>query len=209
MHKLPILATVKKSFELLATQLTVSNLISSNSQAANIVSQHRADVFEDASDFNFENYLWAHTIIVSRSWSLGSDVVLVPMVDMLNHNDNGGEVNADTQFSVISRHDTHVGDPVYYKYGSKSNFELLSLYGFILDENPSDSLHIIVPSLKTVDSPVLQPFIPFEFSFDAIRCLFAVELTFQKQREHSNNTLQRKTFGRIAPPIPHFFSCLF
>ena len=104
-------------------------------------------------------YMWAYTIVTSRSFPeyvVNPDVtdksrcVLVPFVDLLNHNPSARVEWSNTQ--TRARHNTGFnvkcdsifskGDEVLNNYGIKSNEELLFGYGFVIENNTADYLSL-------------------------------------------------------------------
>ncbi|KAG7823733.1 hypothetical protein KL909_003130 [Ogataea angusta] len=100
---------------------------------------------------SFEAYAWAHSIYCTRAFpnflreqsernlNIG---FLCPIVDLLNHK-NGEKVTwtcADNSFVFrASPKCIRRGEEVYNNYGDKSNTELLLNYGFVLDDNESET----------------------------------------------------------------------
>ena len=74
------------------------------------------------------------------------DLVLVPFVDMLNHQPGGspGYLNEASDFVIRASEESLPGEQVYYSYGAKSNLELLTVYGFVIEDNPDDYHEISV-----------------------------------------------------------------
>jgi hypothetical protein len=122
-----------------------------------------------AGFFTFEKYIWAYLVVQTRTWQVtteqGSDISFVPIAEFLNHNPlaGGGAIHGD-YFTINATRDYSEGDQVYDSYGPKTNFELLSVYGFLLPENPvkgmslyfafkeNNLVHSIVePLLKAVE----------------------------------------------------------
>uniref|UniRef100_A0A6U1X1Q7 Rubisco LSMT substrate-binding domain-containing protein n=1 Tax=Vannella robusta TaxID=1487602 RepID=A0A6U1X1Q7_9EUKA len=122
--------------------------------------------------WSFEKFVWAFQTVNSRSWTVTNEnnekeSVLVPLADMLNHAPGaglGGLSYDKTYFMINATKDYATGDQVFDNYGAKSNFDLLSTYGFVLEDNaydymtlqfslkPSNLVHTIVePLLKAVD----------------------------------------------------------
>ncbi|KAF3905409.1 hypothetical protein ABW21_db0208700 [Orbilia brochopaga] len=102
-----------------------------------------------------EVYLRAATIYTSRSFPsklvlgepvVGSDAesfpVLIPLVDILNHKPNTKIIwdPEPDSFSLKSTETLPIGTPVFNNYGPKANEELLMGYGFVIPDNPVDSL---------------------------------------------------------------------
>jgi histone-lysine N-methyltransferase SETD3 len=119
--------------------------------------------------WSFERYLWAYQVVNSRSWAVTDadgtrDNVLVPLADMLNHQPGAGigSLSEDKTYFVINATTSYTtGAQVFDNYGPKTNYELLSTYGFLLEENPDDGM-ILQFQLKptnlvhTIVEPLLQ-----------------------------------------------------
>eukprot|EP00168_Porphyra_purpurea_P001252 TRINITY_DN11581_c0_g1_i1.p2 TRINITY_DN11581_c0_g1~~TRINITY_DN11581_c0_g1_i1.p2 ORF type:complete len:429 (-),score=124.73 TRINITY_DN11581_c0_g1_i1:52-1338(-) len=125
-------AALEASFEHISTKLVQPN----------------PTVFK-AEAFTFERWLWAYCVCVSRSWTVvqeeQADLVLAPLADMLNH-----DVEASTlQYSEDGSHvliaatrDYAKGDQLFASYGKKSNYDLLAMYGFVVEDNANDAMQI-------------------------------------------------------------------
>ncbi|KAL6942395.1 hypothetical protein ACO0QE_003570 [Hanseniaspora vineae] len=104
---------------------------------------------------DFATYIWAYTIVTSRSFPeyvVNPDVtdksrcVLVPFVDLLNHNPSARVEWSNTQtranhvngFNVKCESTFSRGDEIFNNYGIKSNEELLFGYGFVIENNTAD-----------------------------------------------------------------------
>ncbi|KAJ2754879.1 hypothetical protein GGI19_002084 [Coemansia pectinata] len=103
----------------------------------------------------YENYLWAMTVLSSRSFSkdlmegslcslTAESEVLMPLLDMTNHypltpvtwticDDGVGFSNCGT---------IEAGQEIVNDYGEKSNEELMMGYGFCVPQNPLSCFHI-------------------------------------------------------------------
>merc|ERR1712110_1047041 len=109
---------------------------------------------------------------MGRTWAItdeqgNKETVLVPLADMGNHKTGAGTggLTWDKQYFVINAtQDYAKGEQVFDNYGPKSNYDLLSSYGFVMEENaydnmvlhfelkPSNLIHSIVePLLRAVD----------------------------------------------------------
>lgn len=109
----------------------------------------------DINKFTFEEFKWALSIVMSRQNQIpfeGKNLfALIPAWDMCNH--THGEI---TTFFVpeaqaldcYALKDTNVGEQLYIHYGPRSNAELFSYMGFVLNDNPYDSAKIFVPVPK-------------------------------------------------------------
>lgn len=90
----------------------------------------------DASELN-----WAWSIASSRSADLEGDLVIVPVMDFLNHAGlhqcNVGQYvsEASGMPSVIALTKIAKGDELYLSYGAWDNLKLLIDYGFVLSQN--------------------------------------------------------------------------
>ncbi|EGX49564.1 hypothetical protein AOL_s00078g53 [Orbilia oligospora ATCC 24927] len=117
---------------------------------------------ERAREYTWDLFLRAATIYTSRSFpsklvgiTMDSSIeentmlsddngfpVLIPLVDILNHKPNTKIIWEPTQtsFSLITPETISEGSQVFNNYGPKGNEELLMGYGFVIPENPGDSL---------------------------------------------------------------------
>jgi histone-lysine N-methyltransferase SETD3 len=109
------------------------------------VSQHD-EIFPDGY-FSYENYVWAFMVVLTRAWKIDNQLMLVPLADMLNHHPTAGTGNMLTYgdekyFQINATRDYETKEQVYDNYGGKTNFELLKGYGFILEDNPYNGIHL-------------------------------------------------------------------
>lgn len=125
-------AALEASFEHVSTKLVQPN----------------PNVFK-AEDFTFERWMWAYCVCVSRSWTVVKeeqvDLVLAPLADMLNHDVAASplQYSEDGTHVVISATREYTkGEQLFANYGKKSNYDLLSMYGFVLEDNPHDTMQI-------------------------------------------------------------------
>ncbi|KAG8530918.1 uncharacterized protein KY384_004275 [Bacidia gigantensis] len=102
----------------------------------------------DWNPWTWELYLWATTVLTSRSFPVASvfkpdeDIpALVPGLDLLNHSPSAQVVwNLDgDRYTISVDEPIHSGCEVLNNYGPKSNEELLIGYGFCIAGNTSDS----------------------------------------------------------------------
>ncbi|KAJ2617377.1 hypothetical protein H4S08_000345 [Coemansia sp. RSA 1365] len=119
---------------------------------------------------DFDNYLWAATVVSSRAFTKAllnvgrediSDTnkedlkqvnagakasVLLPLLDMMNHRPQAlitWLVDSDSgSISFVAGSDVAAGSEVANNYGAKSNEELLLGYGFCASPNPLNCYHI-------------------------------------------------------------------
>ena len=153
-----------------------------------IKSQHNTlrELFAEPSDmaFGWEDWLWAHMICTSRFCKPGAlthkisedtyDGVLVPVVDMLNHDSNGSNVEfippgaaaaaALTSAAVVpagAANETAVlvatapvkcGCELLYCYGEKANVDLVRAYGFGQFDNPYEKVPLVINLASIVES---------------------------------------------------------
>lgn len=93
-----------------------------------------------------ERYIWAYLTVTTRAWAVTNgqgqlEMTLVPLADMLNHKVGNGEggMNFDNSRFIINATTTYApGEQVYDSYGPKTNFQLLSEYGFLPETNPAN-----------------------------------------------------------------------
>jgi len=98
------------------------------------------------SHFTLERYIWAYLTVTTRAWAVTNgqgqlEMTLVPLADMLNHKVGNGEggMNFDNSRFIINATTTYApGEQVYDSYGPKTNFQLLSEYGFLPETNPAN-----------------------------------------------------------------------
>jgi hypothetical protein len=99
---------------------------------------------------SFPAYLWSCAIFRSRAFPfiLNKDkaqdlneAVLLPIFDLLNHDDQKAKVNwdfEDGQYIFRTQEPLEKDVEVFNSYGPKTNEELLLSYGFALEDNPND-----------------------------------------------------------------------
>lgn len=102
--------------------------------------------FEDRSDF-----LDALDLVCSRTTRVGSDLMLVPFLDMANHasqEEGGGYYVRDGSdvCLVVGERGVRQGGEVTLDYGQRRNEDWLIHYGFLPDRNTADAM--ILPSTQ-------------------------------------------------------------
>lgn len=124
--------------------------------------------------FSLENYKWALSTIWSRfvSMRLENDLqwehtegnerneapaqrnvqsfkAMVPVFDMLNHDPEAETSHfvdtASHRFKLVNHEHWMAGAQIFINYGPLSNHKLLSLYGFVLADNPFDAVEVWLP----------------------------------------------------------------
>jgi len=117
------------------------------------------DLFDEY--FSLDNYKWALSTIWSRFVSL-RDVpdddsqhkpqtlkAMVPVFDMLNHDPEAEMAHffdAEARaFKLVSHQHWNAGSQLFINYGALSNHKLLTLYGFVLSDNPFDAIDVWMP----------------------------------------------------------------
>ncbi len=131
--------------------------------------------FRHRLGFTFEDYLWARVIVATRafriyihgpldaieekSMSANSQIVLVPIADLLNHKKKpqtewtfNVALNA---FTLTATQRISANSPVYDSYGDKSNFEFLLNFGFTSHDG-RQKLHFSITKddLQLADEPL-------------------------------------------------------
>ncbi|KAF9152542.1 hypothetical protein BG015_005099 [Linnemannia schmuckeri] len=102
--------------------------------------------------YTWERFLWAETVISSRTFpaslfghEVENEIVLIPLADSLNHKSRHKITWIKTAEGLqMSSATTNKGDQVFNNYGPKSNEELLIGYGFCIEDNADD-----IVTLKT------------------------------------------------------------
>lgn len=102
--------------------------------------------------FPFETFVWAHFVVVTRTFSVqrgGEEVAcLVPLADMINDgrpwNVHWDMTEGGTHFQLKSKGVLARGQELRISYGDKSNLQLLLQYGFVHEENPYDEVMLFL-----------------------------------------------------------------
>lgn len=103
--------------------------------------------------FEYRTFLWARLAVMTRAFSVyvnrAKCQAMIPLADMLNHHmlasklQWGFDDNAQG-FVLTAVADYSAGDQLYLSYGSKSNTALLVDYGFVLPDNPWQSVVVVM-----------------------------------------------------------------
>ncbi|AET37944.1 protein-lysine N-methyltransferase Ecym_2195 [Eremothecium cymbalariae DBVPG len=131
---------------------------------------------------SFQAFIWSHLIFTSRAFPERilnstceiSNVILLPILDLLNHSQHSKiEWAGDNGvFSFRKLEPVEVGDEIFNNYGGKSNEELLVGYGFVIEDNKCDYLALKIkppfPVLKSMlkaglSLPILDDYTTFAF----------------------------------------------
>ncbi|CAG9460311.1 unnamed protein product [Pedinophyceae sp. YPF-701] len=97
---------------------------------------------------------WARSSVWSRAFNVhelgdhGKTICLVPVIDMLDHNP-GHQAAWHTAggkgpFHMVTSTGVEAGATLWNNYGLKANEELLLGYGFALENNPRDFVHVTI-----------------------------------------------------------------
>ena len=124
----------------------------------------------------FVYYDRAYSTVLSRAaFSIEKNIPfsIVPVIDCFNHNldtNQSGqcELTYDTAanaFTVYAQTPASPGSQLFISYGQHSNAELLSRYGFVLDDNPNDTLAVTTPAGKLVLSKQSETTLPSNPAF--------------------------------------------
>ncbi|AAS53274.2 AFL100Wp [Eremothecium gossypii ATCC 10895] len=111
---------------------------------------------------SFQAFLWGHLMLTSRAFPervLRSDcdesaVVLLPVLDLLNHStDARVEWSGKDGFTIRQLQPLRQGQEVCNNYGGKSNEELMLGYGFAIEDNLFDHVALrVCPPAATVQA---------------------------------------------------------
>ncbi|TMW56044.1 hypothetical protein Poli38472_008692 [Pythium oligandrum] len=161
--------------------------------------------------FSLENYKWALSTIWSRFVSLQIASAtfrkaMAPVFDMLNHDPDAEmshHFDTETQtFQLTSYQHWSAGSQLCINYGALSNHKLLTLYGFVLPENPFDAVEMWLPMdpsstsefetkvklLEEID--VDHEVTPFELTVDELDELLLIVMRIQVLECESSETFQ-------------------
>eukprot|EP00698_Gefionella_okellyi_P003254 TRINITY_DN13038_c0_g1_i1.p2 TRINITY_DN13038_c0_g1~~TRINITY_DN13038_c0_g1_i1.p2 ORF type:complete len:424 (-),score=91.62 TRINITY_DN13038_c0_g1_i1:249-1520(-) len=130
--------------------------------------------------FDINNIAWAYSIVMSRAYALGESLVLVPMLDMVNHGNVANRfgmfpAEEGGQFHIIAQEPIAKDEEVLVSFGNKTNAELLSTYGFVLFDNIHDGVSVRValdendPFYETRSRMLAQVGLPREAVFNIDR----------------------------------------
>lgn len=84
---------------------------------------------------------WAIAVGMSRCFALTKRPghTMVPLIDMANHRfTSNAEIRGleDGTVAMVANKRISAGQPIYLKYGSHDNRDLLLSYGFVVQDNP-------------------------------------------------------------------------
>lgn len=116
--------------------------------------------------YSFSSFLWAHLVFISRAFPeyvvnrdcLQSAVVLLPVVDLLNHDYNTKVewLSDNGAFCYRNLNTVPAGVELNNNYGGKGNEELLSGYGFVINNNLFDSVALKIKLPLEVIGTILK-----------------------------------------------------
>ncbi|KAF2659970.1 SET domain-containing protein [Lophiostoma macrostomum CBS 122681] len=155
---------------------------------------------------DFKTFLWAFTMISSRSFpsrhlipDRPSFPILFPVIDILNHSPETGvewDFTTGQSFSLKVLYPTTPGSEVYNNYGPKQNQEFLLEYGFAIPNNPVEQILM----RGTIDPQVLEDLREEQIHFE-------MDVSYIKGPQSRPPHYIRTTghpFGRYANSIPCF-----
>ncbi|CAO3563917.1 unnamed protein product [Mortierella alpina] len=101
---------------------------------------------KEQDGYTWEKFLWAETVLSSRAFpahlfggGVEGEIVLIPLADTLNHKSRHKATWIKTQQGLeMSGAAARKGDQLFNNYGPKSNEELLTGYGFCIEDNKDD-----------------------------------------------------------------------
>ena len=110
-----------------------------------------------------QSYLWAQSLVGSRTLTLSGKRFLVPFADFFNYSPTGrkraargGEhflkhhrldENAET-FTVLADRDCPAGEQLYEDYGDNPNDIYAQYHAFVAPDNPFDCISVTLPGLE-------------------------------------------------------------
>lgn len=115
---------------------------------------HKLASIDDLNACSFEDYMWARTVINTRSFLLHQDVVLAPYMDFVSHapkpNSVWGAGKDKASLELECCQDIAPGEKVSICFGHKSNRRFYSSYGLVHDD-PNFNCARLTLSLKSGD----------------------------------------------------------
>ncbi|EDO19400.1 hypothetical protein Kpol_1002p47 [Vanderwaltozyma polyspora DSM 70294] len=124
---------------------------------------------ETSSDilwYSFPAFLWSHLIFTSRAFPeyivnktcKQNSVILLPVLDLLNHDyDSVVEWSSDNgDFQYKNMNTIPANTELTNNYGRKGNEELLSGYGFVIENNIYDSVALKIKLQDTLITKILK-----------------------------------------------------
>ncbi|KPM34650.1 hypothetical protein AK830_g11922 [Neonectria ditissima] len=113
-------------------------------------------------DLKREDYLYAWVLVNTRTfynsmpkmkaYPQADRLMCMPAADLFNHADQGCQLSYTASgYNIVATREYPAGEEVYLSYGAHSNDFLLAEYGFILDTNRWDEVHlddVILPRLN-------------------------------------------------------------
>lgn len=98
-----------------------------------------------------------HTLFQRRETNFGNLGTMVPLLDVLNHDDQRDWLRFDVQddaLVVISNYPRAPGDELFSNYGCLGNDQLLFAFGFAKAHNPFDEFNLKLKGMATFSIPV-------------------------------------------------------
>ncbi|KAG9321727.1 hypothetical protein KVV02_005073 [Mortierella alpina] len=126
--------------------LTVKELQQKLRQKFNDTMRIVGGELKEQDGYTWEKFLWAETVLSSRAFpahlfggGVEGEIVLIPLADTLNHKSRHKATWIKTQQGLeMSGAAASKGDQLFNNYGPKSNEELLTGYGFCIEDNKDD-----------------------------------------------------------------------
>ncbi|CCF60384.1 hypothetical protein KAFR_0K00290 [Kazachstania africana CBS 2517] len=159
--------------------------------------------------YSFSAFLWSHLIFTSRAFPEyiinpecdPFSVMLLPIVDLLNHDYQAKaewSSNEDRSFCYKNLNENlKAGDEVLNNYGAKGNEELLSGYGFVLENNICDSLLL---KLKLPDDTI-RDILDYEPDIELLTIDDYTTFAFETEMAQKANATNKKTVENFSDGI--------
>jgi len=106
-----------------------------------------------------DQYKWAISIVRSKNIQITignrKQPALFPFMDMIRHIPQTESEffysfsGLDQTMYVRAMKDLEVGEELFLSFGEKCNSELLDYYGYIIEDNPNDCVHVELEILKS------------------------------------------------------------
>lgn len=153
---------------------------------------------------SFPAFLYSHLIFTSRAFPEyvvnpqceEVSVVLLPIIDLLNHDYNAKvqwypeEIQGQTYFCYKNLNTVQKGNELFNNYGGKGNEELLMGYGFVLEENIFDAVALRIKSPSETIADILDKYPGIELPTMENYTTFAFDLAKERTNQTKTKTVE-------------------
>lgn len=107
-----------------------------------------------AANVSFEEFMWNHAMVWSRSIDLDDYWCLAPLFDLVNHSfDNNVEIKKDeVSLKLVASKDIEPKSQLMRNYGKFDNYNYLLRWGFVPENNPYNGFYVAPDCIDDWDS---------------------------------------------------------